>query len=167
LAHRAGCEFLDRLYRKEIDRKADIVICSQGGAPKDINLYQTQKALDNAKYAVRTGGIIILVGSCKEGLGEEVFEQWMTKSESPSEMVRRIRKDFRLGGHKAAAIALVLENSDIYLVSEMDRDFVTGIFLKPFSAVGEALAAAFEKLGEDSTVLIMPYGGSTLPVVKQ
>ena len=49
-AHRAGCAFLDTLYQKEIRERADIVIVSQGGAPKDLNLYQTQKALDNAKH---------------------------------------------------------------------------------------------------------------------
>ncbi|MFB0920516.1 MAG: nickel-dependent lactate racemase, partial [Oscillospiraceae bacterium] len=76
-AHRAGCAFLDMLYLKKIEERADIVLVSQGGAPKDINLYQTQKALDNAKHAVKKGGIIILIGSCKEGLGEHTFEEWM------------------------------------------------------------------------------------------
>ena len=52
-AHRAGCAFLDSLYEKKIPQRADIVIVSQGGAPKDLNLYQTQKALDNAKHAVK------------------------------------------------------------------------------------------------------------------
>ena len=74
-AHRAGCAFLDTLYRKELAEAADIVLVSQGGAPKDLNLYQTQKALDNAKHAVRDGGIIILIGSCREGLGERTFEE--------------------------------------------------------------------------------------------
>lgn len=166
-AHREGCKFLDRLYQKEIATRADIVIASQGGAPKDLNLYQTQKALDNAKHAVRTGGIIILAGSCKEGLGEEVFEEWMTKSESPDAMVERIQRDFQLGGHKAAAIGLVLERADIYLVSEMGPAFVEKIFLRPFCSVQSALEAAFEKLGRCATVLVMPYGGSTLPVVKK
>ena len=58
-AHRAGCAYLDRMYRTPIPRKADIVLVSQGGAPKDANLYQTQKALDNAKHAVKKGGTII------------------------------------------------------------------------------------------------------------
>lgn len=165
-AHREGCKFLDRLYLKKIKARADIVIASQGGAPKDLNLYQTQKALDNAKHAVKPGGVIILAGSCKEGLGEEVFEEWMTKSESPVAMVDRIQKDFQLGGHKAAAIGLVLQNSEIYLVSEMAPDFVEKIFLKPYSTVQSALNAAFTKLGKDATVLVMPYGGSTLPVVQ-
>ena len=162
-AHRVGCKFLDRLYLKEIDKRADIVIVSQGGAPKDMNLYQTQKALDNAKHAVKNGGIVILVGSCKEGLGDDVFGEWMTSAQSPSAIVERIQRDFQLGGHKAAAIALVLENSEIYLVSEMEPDFVKKIFLKPYSTVQSALDAAFEKLGKDASVLVMPYGGSTLP----
>ena len=42
-AHRAGCAYLDRMYRCPIPEKAGIVLVSQGGAPKDANLYQTQK----------------------------------------------------------------------------------------------------------------------------
>lgn len=166
LAHREGCKFLDALYRKDIAERADIVIASQGGAPKDLNLYQTQKALDNAKHAVKDGGIVILAGSCKEGLGEEVFEEWMLQSASPAAMVERIKRDFQLGGHKAAAIGMVLQNADIYLVSEMAPDFVRSIFLKPFPTVQEALEAAFEQLGKGASVLVMPYAGSTLPVIQ-
>ncbi len=164
-AHREGCSFLDQLYGKPIKERADIVLVSQGGFPKDLNLYQTQKALDNAKHAVKQGGIIILIGSCKEGLGEAEFETWMTTSPSPHAMVERIGQDFRLGGHKAAAIAMVLENADIYMVSEMDPDFVRSIFLRPFATAQEALDEAFKKLGPDATVLAMPFGGSTLPAV--
>lgn len=164
-AHREACRFLDGIYRKEIPHKADIVLVSQGGAPKDLNLYQTQKALDNAKHAVRKGGIIILIGSCREGLGEGVFEEWMLQSPDAASMIDRIQKDFQLGGHKAAAIAMVLENADIYLVSELPDDFVKKIFLEPKASAQEALDCAFAKLGKDAEVLAMPYGGSTLPCV--
>jgi len=165
LAHREGCKFLDTLYLKKLTKPADIVLVSQGGAPKDLNLYQTQKALDNARHAVRQGGIIILIGSCKEGLGERVFEEWMTKSPSPEAMIQRIGHDFQLGGHKAAAIAMTLQKADIYLVSEMEPDFVRSLFLTPMPDVQTALNRAFEKLGTDATVLAMPYGGSTLPQI--
>jgi len=88
----------------------------------------------------------------------------MTNSRTAESMITRIQKDFQLGGHKAAAIALVLENSDIYLVSDMKPEFVESIFLKPFLTVQAAVDAAFAKLGKDAAVLVMPYGGSTLPV---
>jgi nickel-dependent lactate racemase len=163
-AHRAGCRFLDMLYKTYITEPADIVVVSQGGAPKDLNLYQTQKALDNSKHAVREGGVIILVGSCKEGFGNKVFEEWMRQARSPQELVDRIQADFRLGGHKAAAIALVEQKADVYLVSDMAPDTVRDIFMTPFPTVQEALDTAFARMGADARVLVMPYGGSTLPV---
>jgi len=166
-AHRAGCAFLDELYCKEIPHTYDIVITSQGGAPKDLNLYQVQKALDNAKHAVKPGGVIILVGSCKEGMGEKVFEEWMREAPTAQSLIERIGKEFRLGGHKAAAIAMVLEKADIYLVSDFEDDFVRSIFMDPQSTVQDALDQAFEKLGADASVLVMPYGGSTLPRVTE
>ncbi|MBR0076453.1 MAG: nickel-dependent lactate racemase [Synergistaceae bacterium] len=162
-AHREGCKFLDKLYKKDIPDRADIVMVSQGGSPKDLNLYQTQKALDNAKHAVKKGGIVILIGSCREGLGEKTFEEWITTAPNPHSLIERIHKEFKLGGHKAAAIAMVLENAEIYLVSELEDDFVRKIFMKPFKTVQEAYDAAIKKLGADATVLAMPYGGSTLP----
>lgn len=163
-AHRKACEFLDMLYKVNIKKRADIVIVSPGGYPKDINLYQAQKALDNSKHAVRDGGIIILAASCVEGLGEKVFEKWMTESPSPEFMINEIKHNFQLGGHKAAAIALVLSKSKIFLVSDMDSDFVEGLFMKPYKNIQDAYDAAVNELGKESNVIIMPYGGSTLPI---
>lgn len=165
-AHREGCKFLDGMYMKPIEQRADIVIVSQGGAPKDLNLYQTQKALDNAKHAVKKGGTIILIGSCKEGLGSKVFEEWLLAAPTAHSMIERIGREFQLGGHKAAAIAMVLENAEIYLVSDMEDAFVESIFLKPAHSAQEAFDKAIQRLGPDATVLCMPYGGSTLPRAK-
>ena len=162
-AHREGCRFLDTLYKVKIPERADIVIVSQGGAPKDLNLYQTQKALDNSKHAVKDGGIIILVGSCKEGLGESTFEKWITEANEPKDLIERVRRDFRLGGHKAAAIAMVLNRARIFLVSEMEPEFVKTIFMEPYGTVQEAFDKALADKGEDAKVYVMPYGGSTLP----
>ncbi len=164
-AHRAGCAFLDTLYRVEIPERADIVLVSQGGTPKDLNLYQTQKALDNAKHAVKPGGVVVLMGSCAEGLGEKIFEEWMLSAPSPHALVERIQREFRLGGHKAAAIAMVLERADIYLVSDLEGAFVERLFMKPFPTPQEAYDAAVAKCGPGATVLAMPWGGSTLPWV--
>ena len=166
LAHRAGCRFLDQLYRKELQQKADIVLVSQGGAPKDLNLYQTQKALDNAKHAVRDGGIIILMGSCKEGLGEHTFGQWIEEANAPSDLVERVKRNFQLGGHKAAAIAMVLERAKVFLVSEMPEELVRKCFLEPYTSAQAAFDDAIAQLGADAKIIAMPCGGSTLPFVK-
>ena len=163
-AHRAGCRYLDQMYRKPIPARADIVLVSQGGAPKDANLYQTQKALDNAKHAVKKGGTMIVIGACNEGLGSARFEEWLTGAPTAHSMVERIGKDFQLGGHKAAAIAMVLENARIDLVSEMEDDFVRSIFLNPQPDAQSAFDEAMERYGAEATVIAMPFGGATLPM---
>ena len=145
--------------------KADIVIATPGGFPKDINLYQAQKALDNAKHAVKEGGIIILLAACKEGFGEEVFERWIENSTTPEKMIEDIRTNFELGGHKAAAIALVAELANIFVVSELPNASAKKIFMTPCGNVKEALEKAMGVMGPDALVHVMPYGGSTLPVL--
>ena len=164
-AHREGCAYLDRMYRKQIPARADIVIVSQGGAPKDANLYQTQKALDNAKHAVKKGGTIILIGACPEGLGSAKFEQWLREAPTAHSMIERVHEHFELGGHKAAAIAMVLEDAQIDLVSEMPDEFVRSIFLNPQPSAQHALDEAMKKYGPEATILAMPFGGATLPAV--
>lgn len=165
-AHRAGCRYLDQMYRKPIPKRADIVLVSQGGAPKDANLYQTQKALENAKYAVKKGGSVILIGACNEGLGSRKFEEWLKEAKTPEEMVKRIGEHFELGGHKAAAIGMVMENAKVYLVSEMDPEFVKEIFFIPAGSVEEAFQKAMAEYGPDAEVIAMPFGGATLPIVE-
>jgi nickel-dependent lactate racemase len=165
-AHRSGCAFLDTLYRKDIDELADIVVVSQGGAPKDLNLYQTQKALDNAKHAVKDRGVIVLVGACPEGFGENTFERWMLEAESSHSLIEKIQRDFQLGGHKAASFAQVLEKTELFLVSEMAPDLVKKIFMRPFNNVQNAFDEALRKMGTNASVLIMPSGGSTLPKIR-
>ena len=165
-AHRQGCRFLDQVYGKKLSAPADIVLVSQGGHPKDVNLYQTQKALDNAKHAVKPGGVIVLMGSCKEGLGEKTFQQWLTEAQSPEELISRIRSDFRLGGHKAAAIAMVLQKARIFLVSDLEDQLVRSLFMEPFATVQEAYEQTLRLCGPSATVIAMPYGGSTLPKVE-
>ena len=166
-AHLAGCAFLDQFYLKEVPDKADIVITSQGGAPKDLNLYQTQKALDNAKHVVKDGGVIILVGACNEGIGNKKFETWMHEADSPGALVERVRKNFELGGHKAAAIGMVMQKAEVYLVSEMDKELVESMFFTYFNNLQQAVDAATEKLRDHAKILVMPYGGSTLPAVAE
>ncbi len=165
-AHREGCKFLDEMYAVPIEELADIVVVSPGGFPKDINLYQSQKSLDNAKHAVRDGGIIVLVASAKEMFGESRFEEWMLQK-MPREMIEEIKVNFKLGGHKAAAIAMVLEQARIFLVSDLEEDLVRRIHLEPFDTVQNAVDTALRELGADAKILVMPVGGSTLPLLRK
>jgi nickel-dependent lactate racemase len=114
---------------------------------------------------VRDGGVVVLVAACPEGLGNRTFEAWMTGMKSPEELLVRIRREFVLGGHKAAAVATVLQRAQIYLVSELPVDLVGRCGMAPFPSPEEALAAALVEVGAGARVLVLPHGGSVLPQV--
>jgi nickel-dependent lactate racemase len=121
-AHRKGMELYDGLFKRALPAKADIVITSPGGHPKDMNLYQSQKALDNVKEIVKDNGEIILVASCEEGYGEKTFEAWMADVRDYEKLHKRIREEFVLGGHKAVAISKLLSKTRVLLYSCYTRE---------------------------------------------
>jgi nickel-dependent lactate racemase len=161
-AHREGIKYVDRMYCVKVP-KADIVITSAGGYPKDINMYQAQKAMDNSKHVVKAGGTMILLAQCTECLGNDVFACWVDEATTIEAQARRMDERFELGGHKASVIAKTAMKCDIVLVSEIPEDTVRRMFLIPAGSPQEALDAALKKYGPDATVLVSPYGGMVLP----
>ncbi|HCC32951.1 MAG TPA: transcriptional regulator, partial [Clostridiales bacterium] len=94
-----------------------------------------------------------------------VFEEWIAAASSPAAVVERIRRQFQLGGHKAAAIARVALESRIFLVSDLPETMVRQIWMEPFGTAQAALDVALRDQGSDARVILMPYAGSTLPAV--
>lgn len=120
-AYLEGIKKYDSIYKREVSEAADIVITSAGGYPKDINLYQSQKALENVKEITRENGTIILIASCNEGYGEDVFRQWMAMCKDYETISKKIKEKFVLGGHKAVAVARLLTKARVLLYSDFSR----------------------------------------------
>lgn len=150
----------------DIKKPADVVIVSTGGYPKDINLYQAQKSIDNAKHAVKEGGIMIVAASCHEGYGSAPFARWIESYPTPEERIAAIHEHFELGGHKSAALGLVQQKCTIYLVTDMDDALVRKANMVPFHDLQQAVDQALGKRGEKASVYVIPVGGSTLPMIQ-
>ena len=162
-AHRAGCELISRRRKVYVPRKGDIVLASPGGYPKDINLFQSHKGLENASHFVRQGGILILVAECREMIGNQNFEDWMLTSKSPQDILERMEGQFILGGHKAAALAATELRIQVYLVSALPADLARRMYMQPFDTPQAALDHAMEELGLESQVIVLPHAISILP----
>jgi len=161
-----GVKLVDEMYKVPIERRADIVIVSSGGHPRDIDLYQAYKGVDDALEAVKRGGVIIWAAECPEGHGNEVFYDWMTKFKDLKEMETEIKRHFQLGGHKAYYLVKALQRVQIILVSTLPDYHAVGTFrLRTARALNDALRDAFDIVGKDGKVWVMPHGNITLPVV--
>ncbi len=160
-----GTSFADSMGRVKIKEKADIVITSCG-YPKDINLYQGTKAMVHALGAVRDGGVLIALLECREGIGNQVFEEWAHKYLSFDELSHQIQTNFIMGGHKIFYMAQGANRVHQYLISSLDpKELEQFYYVTPFNSIEKALEAAFEQVGNDSSVWAMPHGTDVLPSI--
>lgn len=143
----------------------DVVIASPGGYPKDINLYQAQKALAHACELVRPGGSVILVAECREGAGDDLYEAWMAAAATPQDIVTRFeREGFRMGAHKAYLFARSLLKARTYLVSSgIPPEQARKLHLMPAPTIEDALATALADHSGLPRIGIMPRASSTIP----
>ncbi|MGZ4907776.1 MAG: nickel-dependent lactate racemase family protein [Halobacteriota archaeon] len=162
-AHREGVKTVDAMYIIPIRELADVVVVSAGGTPKDINLFQSQKALDNAQHALKEGGSIVLAAECPEGLGERVFERWINEARNKQELIDRLDYAFEIGGHKAGLLAKLTQKADVYVVSELEKGLIERAFLLCARDLNDAVQATEKKYGPDASIIVMPYGAHTLP----
>jgi len=162
-----GVKLVDEMYKVQIERRADIVVASSGGHPHDIDLYQAHKGLENALEATKRGGAIIWVAECPDGHGNEIFYDWMTKFKDPKEMETEIKRHFKLGGHKAYYLVKALQRVQVILVSTLPDYHAVGTFrLRTARALNDALRDAFDIVGKDARVWVMPHGNITLPIIQ-
>lgn len=159
-AHRQGVEQAKKLFHHQLPSLYDMVICSAGGEPKDLNLYQGIKSLYNAKQAVRQGGIIVFCASCKEGYGNGEFQRWMEVIADPRKIAKKFAEQFVLGGHKAADAVEYTTYAQVYMVSDLAESIQKLLGTVPYASAQEAVDAALAQL-TDPKILVMPYGSLT------
>lgn len=162
----AGIKKADEVFCVDIPKKADIVI-SVAPYPMDIDLYQSQKALDNGKLALNKDGILIMVAKCRTGIGEEGFFKLMNSASCPKSVLEKIKKEYKLGYHKAAKMAEINLWAQSWAVSDLTDEEMRAVHLKPYHDLHIALSDAIKEKGEDATILILPFGSITVPKLKQ
>lgn len=156
---------VEDIFCVKIKEKADIVV-SITSYPMDIDLYQSQKALDNGKLALKENGIIILVSKCRMGTGNKEFIELMSSCKTPKEALVKIEKEYKLGYHKASKMAEICLWANIYCVSSLEDEIVKSVFMTPFkNDLQNALNTALKIKGENTKVLFLMNGSLTVPKV--
>ena len=163
-AHKEACKFVDEVYGAVIGREADLVIASCGGYPKDINVYQMQKTMDNSALAAKQGGVVILLADCEEGSGSAKLEETFRKLKTPEAIESELEKNFVIGANKAYAITRPMKKAKFILVTRLNRELAKSmLFTAAVSTVEEALNIAKQYVGERPSILLMPEGSLTVP----
>lgn len=159
---RKGVSLSREVCQVQVKQQYDVVIASAGGFPKDINLYQSQKALTHAAQIARPGGTIILVTACEEGAGSDSYVRTMRGMRTWQDVFEQFRQiGFSVGPHKALQFAREGIRFTIILVSNMPPQQVKELLLTPAQSLAEAVAMV--QL-ECPMVAVLPKATNTIPI---
>lgn len=166
-----GEKLASAIWRRPVARKADVAITSPGGYPRDIDLYQAQKAIAAAEMVVRPGGAIVLVAECADGTGTGKFARLLRNAPCPERIVR----DFIANGYeaeessKAFLFARALSKHSIFVVTDgVPAEELEGMFMKKANTVEEALREALAAVGTSHpNIVCLPYAAEVIPVNTQ
>ncbi len=153
-----GARLVDRMYRIQADRPVNLVIASAGGFPKDVDLYQSQKAVSAARRLVVEGGDIVVLAECRDGHGSELFDRWMTEAKDLEDIFRRIQTKFVMGGHKAYQFAREIRWARVHLLSSLPAQKVKSYFMQPLASIEDVQTL----VQAASSIAAMPQASLTL-----
>ncbi len=163
-AHRSGVVLSKKISFVPVAEEADVVIASPGGYPRDINLYQSQKALAHIEHIIRPGGVAVLVAECRHGTGSNTCEEWMKRDPKPADIIHRLRSEgFNMGAHKAYQLARFMLRANLILVSTLPDDLTKSMHLHSSPTLKQAYEEAFTTVGRDARVTVCPRAAAILP----
>lgn len=162
-AHDEGCCYYREHFSYPLQEKADLVVVSCGGFPKDINLIQAHKSMEYAAQALKDDGVMILLAECRDGFGNSTFFNWF-RHKRLDQFEAALRERYEINGQTAYSTLQKAQRFRIILVSEFPGQQVKEMGMLPARTLDEALLIAETFLPATWQALIMPEGGSVLPV---
>jgi nickel-dependent lactate racemase len=152
----------------EVLHQFDLVIVSAGGYPKDINFYQSQKALTHACLFAKPGARIILAAECRDGFGSTKFENFISDRTTTEEVIRDFESmDFEIGPHKAYQLAKQALEHEIFLISSMGLEDVERLKLNYRADIQTALDELLADTPKDIRIAVLPYATHTMPKIRE
>jgi nickel-dependent lactate racemase len=164
-AHRIGCRLAKDFFLIACPHKADLVVGSVGGYPRDIEMYQSIKALGNCAVVAARGGTIILLSQCSQGIGSDEWLDWM-QLDNRRAIIHKLSRAFSFAGFVALKTLAITSAFRVILVSGLSPEAVRRLHMEPAGSLEAALEIAGRDLPQDASVLALPLAGSTTPFIK-
>ncbi len=168
LSFELAVEKANEVFCTPCSRRGNIVL-TVAPYPMDIDLYQSQKALENGKLALENGGTIILVSKCRDGIGDDTFLKLLCCAQTSEDVMKKIAEGYKLGYHKAAKMVQIGMHAQMWAVSDLDTDTLKMARLQPHTDLQETFdkaIAATRAAGKEPYAVILPQGSWTVPLVK-
>jgi lactate racemase len=162
-AFETGKVLLDRTDRVQIDRLADFAVVSVGGYPKDIDFYQSTKALSSAKEAVAKGGILLLLCQCEDGIGHPEVSHLLTAFNSHMERELEMRRAFTVSKFAGFLASQIAEDYHVFCVTDTEPEPLSNIGFFTTTDAALAMNEIEARFGTGLSTYVIPSASNVLP----
>jgi nickel-dependent lactate racemase len=144
-----------------------MIIASAGGYPKDINYYQSTKVIYNAMRAIKDDGVLIVLASCSEGIGNPEVEHIIGNFKNNLEREEELNKNYTISKFIGFLSCWYATKYNIIYVAYIDPKKIKPANITVVKTVQEALEMAKKiKASDELKTYVMP-DGSLYPVLKK
>ena len=158
-----ACKAADAMYETPIDEKADVIITSCGGYPKDMSLYQGTKTIDNVEFGLKPGGTLVLLAECRDGGGPAEYFDWVD-SLLAGTLDADLRKNFTIPGYIFYLNCEQAQRYHVVMLTSASPERLNAMGIKAFSDVNELMK---ELELENKSVYVIPNGSTVIPTLKK
>ena len=163
-AHARGCDHVRAASLFTVTEPYDLVVTTNSGYPLDQNLYQCVKGLAAAVRAVRSGGAILLLAACEEGLPDSSeYARILREAGSPQAVLDRVTQPGFTGqdGWQVQIQAQVQLKADVYIYSEgLSNEQIAASLLRTCRDLAHGIPELVARYG--SRVCALPQGPLTV-----
>jgi nickel-dependent lactate racemase len=159
-AHRAACAFADNKFMIDIDSRAELIFASAGGYPKDTDLIQSHKGMDNAVRGLKPGGTMVYAMGCRDGAGHPVVEELAPLG--TDEIRDRLTRQYEIYGQTTHIMKLKARDYRVIAISQLDPKLLMKIGFIPASCVEEALEYVPHYLVSTKPIYYLPRADLTV-----
>lgn len=164
-AYLEGVRLSRRVWSVPVREKADVVIVSPGGYPRDFDLHQSQKAIGCAEMICKEGGHIILCAEMRDGGNKP------GKLLKDAASLQEITDEFRRVGYTPSALsktfmfARAMQHFHVTLIgSKIPPSDQRDMFFEVYDDINQAIRADLARYGKDATFAVIPCASEVIPV---
>lgn len=146
-------------------------MCVHTSYPADVDFWQGSKGLFSAELATKTGGAILLVSPCPEGLSQ-THPQWIEYLQHTAEELREMCKAGLQKVDDLARLGIALDYASVrekhpmcILTDGISQKDTERTGFQKFNRIENAIEHLSRRYGRYAKLNILTHGGDTYPVL--
>jgi nickel-dependent lactate racemase len=152
---------VDERFRVGIEKPGDVVVAGVP-PPWSASLYQSQSAIEHARFVRAPGGTIVLDAPCDQD-ADAAFIVEICRYSSPREVLHSVMSE-HFGSHKAILWAQTVLEGPLALASNLPYELVRSLFARPFPSVQAAVDDTLANR-ENAHVVVLPNAMKSVPCI--